>query len=249
MSDRLRSLLFAAVIALVCGLLLTAGANGLKERQGKNIAMDRQKNILKSVGMVQEGAAYSHEEIGELFSQNIKRIQVDSRGNILGKGEAGDKAGGKALPIYVLLKDNRIESCILPVDVKGLWGRIMGYLALKNDGSTIAGFTVYKHSETPGLGGEIEKRWFGKNFEGKKIVDGAGDFVSIAIAKGSVADVIPEALRPNHVDGISGATLTGKFLTEGLKETLLEYEPVSLNLRADKLFRMPDSRKAPENKK
>ncbi len=245
MSDRLRSLLFAATIALVCGLLLTAGSNGLKARQRKNIAVDRQTNILRSVGLVQEERKYSPGEIEELFSKNIKRIQVDSVGNMLRAGEAGVKA----LPIYVQVKNSRVETCILPVDVKGLWGRILGYLAIQNDGSTITGFTVYKHSETPGLGGEIEKRWFGKNFEGKKIVDRGGDFVSISIAKGSVEDVVPKDRRANYVDGISGATLTGKFLTTGLRETLLDYEPVSLNLRANKLLRIPGSSNASESEK
>lgn len=235
MSDRLRSLMFAAAVALVCGLLLTAASNGLKAKQRKNIAVDRQKNILKSVGLVREDKVYSYEEIEELFAGNIRRIRVDAQGNVLPRDAADDKA----LPIYVQLKNNRVESCILPVDVKGLWGRILGYLALKSDGSTITGFTVYKHSETPGLGGEIEKRWFGKNFEGKKIVDKTGEFVSISVAKGAVADVVPDDRKANYVDGISGATLTGKFLTAGLRDTLLEYEPVSLNLRADKLLRIP----------
>ena len=63
------------------------------------------------------------------------------------------------------------------------------------------------------MGGEIEKRWFQKNFVGKKIIDQAGEFVSIAIAKGTVEDKVPEKTRMNYVDGISGATLTGKYLT------------------------------------
>jgi Na+-transporting NADH:ubiquinone oxidoreductase subunit C len=105
-----------------------------------------------------------------------------------------------------------------------LWGKIFGYLALKSDGSTVTGFTVYKHSETPGLGGEIEKRWFQKNFEGKKILDKAGGFVSISIAKGFLPESFPKDKLPNYVDGISGATLTGKFLTTGLKDVLQAYE-------------------------
>jgi Na+-transporting NADH:ubiquinone oxidoreductase subunit C len=35
----------------------------------------------------------------------------------------------------------------------------------------------------------------------------------------------------NYVDGISGATLTGKFLTEGLKDILMNYEAVSVKFR------------------
>jgi Na+-transporting NADH:ubiquinone oxidoreductase subunit C len=33
------------------------------------------------------------------------------------------------------------------------------------------------------------------------------------------------------VDGISGATLTGQYLTEGLKDTLRAYEPVAVQFR------------------
>ena len=56
---------------------------------------------------------------------------------------------------------------------------------------------------------------------GKRIVDQNGEFVSIAIAKGTVAQTVSKAKQPNWVDGISGATLTGKFLTASMKENLL----------------------------
>jgi Na+-transporting NADH:ubiquinone oxidoreductase subunit C len=112
-----------------------------------------------------------------------------------------------------------------------LWGAIHGYLALENDGATIRGFTVYKHSETPGLGGEIESRWFRKNFENKKIIDSQGAFVSVRVAKGVVKEVVPQPERPNYVDGISGATMTGKFLTSGLKDILQDYEPMAIEFR------------------
>jgi len=115
--------------------------------------------------------------------------------------------------------------------MQGLWGKINGYLAIDKDGSTITGFTVYKHSETPGLGGEIERSWFQKNFEGKKIVNKEGKFVSISIARGAVKDVIQKDLQLNFVDGISGATLTGKFLSASMKDILKEYESVSVKFR------------------
>lgn len=234
MSDQLRSFLFAAATCLVCTISLTAASTGLKELQQRNIAMDRQKNILKSVGLINENVGYTHEEINKLYVDNIKSIWVDSKGSIVKKSQKAKKK----LPVYIYMKNDRIESYILPIDSRGLWGRILGYLALKNDGSTIIGFTVYKHSETPGLGGEIEKRWFQKNFEGKKIVSRTGKFLSISIAKGALTDTVPEDRRMNVVDGISGATLTGKYLSSGLKDILLEYEPVSLKFRTKKLLRM-----------
>jgi Na+-transporting NADH:ubiquinone oxidoreductase subunit C len=234
MSDQLKSFLFAAATCLVCTISLTAASTGLKELQQKNIAMDRQKNILKSVGLIDENVGYTHDEINKLYVDNIKSIWVDSKGSIVKKSQKAKKK----LPVYIYMKNDRIESYILPIDSRGLWGRILGYLALKNDGSTIVGFTVYKHSETPGLGGEIEKRWFQKNFEGKKIVSRTGSFLSISIAKGGLTNTVPEDRRINYVDGISGATLTGKYLSSGLKDILLEYEPVSLKFRTKKLLRL-----------
>ncbi|MCP4368246.1 MAG: FMN-binding protein [Deltaproteobacteria bacterium] len=234
MSDQLRSILFAAATCLVCTISLTAASTGLKGLQQKNIAMDRQKNILKSVGLIHDNVGYTHEEINKLYTDNIKYIWVDSQGSIINK----DQKAPKKLPVYIYMKNDRIESYILPIDSMGLWGRILGYLALKNDGSTIAGFTVYKHSETPGLGGEIEKRWFQKNFEGKKIVNRKGNFLSISIAKGGIGDTVADDRRMNVVDGISGATLTGKYLSTGLRNILLEYEPVSLKFRTKKLLRL-----------
>ena len=234
MSDQLKSILFAAATCLVCTISLTAASTVLKGLQQKNIAMDRQKNILKSVGLIEENMVYTVKEINRLYADNIKYIWVDSKGSIIKK----DQKAQKKLPVYIYMKNDRIESYILPIDSRGLWGRILGYLALKNDGSTIAGFTVYKHSETPGLGGEIEKRWFQKNFEGKKIVSRTGNFLSISIAKGSLSDTVGDDRRMNVVDGISGATLTGKYLSTGLKDILLEYEPVSLKFRTKKLLRL-----------
>jgi Na+-transporting NADH:ubiquinone oxidoreductase subunit C len=240
MSDRLRSFLFAAVTCLVCTISLTAASTGLKGFQQKNIAVDKQKNILKSVGLIDENAGYTFEEINRLYADNIKCIWVDSKGSIIKKGQKPKIE----LPVYIYMKNDRIESYILPINSRGLWGRIFGYLALKNDGSTIAGFTVYKHSETPGLGGEVEKRWFQKNFEGKKVVDRAGSFLSISIAKGDLKNTVPEDKRINYVDGISGATLTGKYLSSGLKDILLEYEPVSLKFRTKKLLRLAAGQKS-----
>ena len=100
---------------------------------------------------------------------------------------------------------------------------------------SVSGFTVYSHQETPGLGGEIEKNWFQKNFEGKTILDDQGNFVSVTIAKGAVKGQIPESRQKNFVDGISGATMTGKFLSGGLKETLNQYEPLSERFRKNEI--------------
>jgi Na+-transporting NADH:ubiquinone oxidoreductase subunit C len=232
MSDRLKSVLFAVVLCFVCSMLLTAASSGLKHIQHKNMAVDRQKNILLSVSLIEPEKTYPSNVIEKMYETFIRSVNVDSSGRILGAFEPPDS---DALPIYLFVKDDQIEGYIVPIDSRGLWGRIRGYLAIEKDGSTISGFTVYQHSETPGLGGEIEQNWFQKNFIGKKIVDRSGEFVSIAIAKGPVQDRIAPERQINYVDGISGATLTGKFLSAGLRETLAAYEPMSVRFRKNQI--------------
>ena len=153
-----------------------------------------------------------------------------------GASSKGTNAPPSRCPFNVYEKDNTIQAYVVPIDTRGLWGKIHGYLAIDNDGKTVRGFTVYQHSETPGLGGEIESRWFRKNFRGKKIVNKSGNFVSISIAKGKTDEVVPPDKRPNYVDGISGATMTGKFLTAGLRDILKEYEPVAIRFRQDRPY-------------
>jgi Na+-transporting NADH:ubiquinone oxidoreductase subunit C len=227
MSGYFKSIIFAIALCVLCSVLLTAASTGLKSYQQRNIAIDRQKNILLALGIIAEDQPVDTDRIDGLYRDFIKSVRVNGRGQIVPPEQrsAGD------LPLYTYVKDSKVQAYAVPVDTRGLWGAIHGYLAIENDGVTIRGFTVYKHSETPGLGGEIESRWFRKNFQGKKITDQQGDFVSIRIAKGKVEEVVPEPRRPNYVDGISGATMTGKFLSSGLKEILKDYEPVAINFR------------------
>jgi Na+-transporting NADH:ubiquinone oxidoreductase subunit C len=227
MSSRLKSILFAAILCFVCSAILTAASSGLQRFQKQNMRIDKHRNVLMSVGLVKADQRYPADEIETMYAEFIKPLWVDSDGELIEAPQEGENN----LPLYIFEKDNQIQAYIVPISSRGLWGKIQGYLAIENDGSTVSGFTVFKHSETPGLGGEIEKAWFQKNWIGKKIVDRDGDFVSVSIAKGAVQDMIPPQKQSNYVDGISGATLTGKYLTAGLKEVLEDYEPVSIRFR------------------
>jgi len=46
-----------------------------------------------------------------------------------------------------------------------------------------------------------------------------------------VEDRVPADRQIHYVDGISGATLTGRYLEASLKDILMEYEPVSVRFR------------------
>jgi Na+-transporting NADH:ubiquinone oxidoreductase subunit C len=215
-----KSIIFAATLCVACSLLLTTAATGLKDYQLQNIQTDRQKNILMAAKLIDEKSSLSSAELAQSYQDSIRKVYVGTDGAMRPAGDS--HANG--LPLYLVGPEDALEAYIVPIDTNGLWGKIHGYLALENDGKTVRGFTVYKHSETPGLGGEIEKRWFQNQFEGKKIATQYGDFVSIGITKGETDDI-------HSVDGISGATLTGEYLSQGLKDILQDYEPVAIKFR------------------
>ncbi len=223
-NSRINVIKFALLVSFVCSLLITAAAGGLKGFQQENIELDKRLNLLKAANLVDPNKKVSKEEIKRLYDTHIQAAIVDSKGEIIETDTAN------SLHLYFYKTDDVIQGYILPINSRGLWGKIQGYLAFENDGQTVSGFSVFSHSETPGLGGEIESAWFQKNFKGKKILNSQNKFVSVGIAKGKVAN-LPEKDQENYVDGISGATLTGKYLSEGIKSTLTQYESVSITFR------------------
>jgi Na+-transporting NADH:ubiquinone oxidoreductase subunit C len=231
MSERVKSLVFAALLCAVCSVLLATASTGLQRFQRRNMLIDKHRNVLMAVGLLKDEESYTAQQIERLYAERIEALWVDEAGRLVD----ADQRSAEDLPLYVYRVQDRLEAYIVPINSRGLWGRISGYLALEADGSTVAGFTVYKHQETPGLGGEIEKRWFQRQFEGKQIINRQGEFVSIGIAKGDVEKQLPPSQQPHYVDGISGATLTGKYLTAGLRETLQNYEPVSIRFRRNRM--------------
>ncbi len=237
MSDSAKSLIFAITMCIVLGLLLTTAATALQPRQHANIENNRRLNVLMAVNLVSHDQRYTHEEISTIYEENIVFLGATQTGRIV---EPGRVEADPVLPLYLYERDGRIQAYIVPIETSGVWGPIQGYLAIEDDGSTIQGFTITQHSETPGLGGEIERRWFQENFEGKQIVDKYGNFVSVRVARGEVDRMVPEEDRPHYVDGISGATLTGEKITEGLRRILHQYEPVSIRFR-DNAVEMPDN--------
>ncbi len=209
------TLLFAVIVTVVASLLLASAATLLKPYQERNEELDLKTNILKSLGLVPE-EGLSPEKIEQVYADSLEEIFVTQDGKVSDSGE---------LPVY--LRKNKAGDLValaVPVSGKGLWSTIYGYLSLEPDFETVRWVTFYKHGETPGLGGEIEKEWFSENFAGKKIFSPDGELVSIRIARGNAESSVPQNQLYHTVDGISGATLTGKGVTQFLREDLQKYE-------------------------
>ena len=227
---------FAAIVTISCSILLAAAANLLKERQQENIALDIRKNILASAELGK--AEMTRQEILDLYDENIRSKVINRQGEDVADKtveQIDPKKDKDLLPLYFAEENGEIVAYIIPISGKGLWSTIYGYLALEKDLNTVMGITFYKHGETPGLGGEVDKAWFTGNFKGKKIYSPEGELISITVIKGKVADMIPEDEAYHYVDGISGSTLTGNGLNNFLKKDLETYKPYFDKVKEDKM--------------
>ena len=82
------------------------------------------------------------------------------------------------------------------------------------DFQTIKGITIVHQEETPGLGGRIAEKEILDRFKGKKILP------QLIIQRPG------KAKEQNEVDGITGATLTGKAFEKVLNSEVKKYLPL-----------------------
>lgn len=229
-NENLKSLIFATIISVAAAAILSGAVVTFKPKQEQNIRLDIKKNILKSLAI--EFPSDPH-EIEAVYDQNIREQVVNTQGVIQDNLKPSQiKEGQKdLLPLYLSVQNDKVLAYCIPVSGKGLWSTILGYMALEADLNTVKGITFYKHGETPGLGAEIEKPWFQDNYKGKKILNAQGELVSVMIVKGKVNP--GDSQKDHHVDGISGATMTGKGVNAFLLQNLKAYENYFKKVRSN----------------
>jgi Na+-transporting NADH:ubiquinone oxidoreductase subunit C len=226
------------VLAAICSLLVAGAAIGLRPRQEANKVRDRKKNILIVAGLYDAKAS-----VEKSFEQIEPRIVDLATGEYVAKDQldpatfdqraaakdptlsvdipadkdlAGIGRREKYSLVYLVKKDDQLDQVILPIDGKGLWSTLYGFLALSGDLNTVKGITFYEHGETPGLGGEVDNPAWKGQWAGKKIYDKDGR-VQLHVAKGTA-----DKSNPHQVDGLSGATLTANGVTNLVKYWLGE---------------------------
>jgi len=219
------TIVFTTIVTVVLGLGLSVTADSLRERQSINEELDIKKNILSVLGF-SLSSDWENDKIQSLYEQNINEFIVDKTGSILSSIESSNSDN---YTIYQSRENDKVTGYAIPIAGKGLWGTMYGYFAIEPDAETVKGITFYRHKETPGLGAEVDKEWFQSNFIGKKLIDTNGSLVSVEVVKGYVSSTDPKSMH--KVDGISGATITGKGLTTFLKNDLQKYEPYLSKVR------------------
>ena len=127
---------------------------------------------------------------------------LDREADLIGLGQRPDFAQ------VFLLRDagEEVSLLLLPMSGQGYGGRIDAILALRGDGTTIAGIAITNHAETPGLGARIEESSWQAGFPGTLARDATGE-MRFRVARGPASSV-------HEVDGITGATRTGRGITQ-----------------------------------
>lgn len=202
--------------------LLSLAATLLQPAQEKNLEIEKKKSMLESIGV-----PATRENTVELYAKYINESFVlNSKGEpvegvdafkVVVKNEQKKPLEEQYLPVFRATPDNGEKVIILPVEGKGLWGPIYGYVSLRSDLNTIYGVTFDHKAETPGLGAEINTTEFESMFLGKKLFDNE-KFISVQVHKGGAS---PADLH--GVDAISGGTITSKGLEKMLFDCLNKY--------------------------
>ena len=232
----LKTLTVSFIVCLFCSLVVSFAAVSLRDAQNLNKLNDQRIKILKKAAIYDPA-----ESIESQFTRLTPKFVDFSNGLLLDEFEGLDlvtydpvyfsKQAGFSTPIppkldiavvknkenvgkIYLLKDedSQLEKIILPIRGYGLWGTLYGYIAIDKDLNTIRGLEFYEHKETPGLGAEVDNPKWKALWDGKKIYkDGE---IEIAVIKGKVDQ--SNKMADYQVDGLSGATLTSRGVTNML---------------------------------
>ncbi|CAH8199477.1 Na(+)-translocating NADH-quinone reductase subunit C [Vibrio sp. SA48] len=221
-NDSIKKTLFVVIaLSLVCSIIVSTAAVGLRDKQKANAVLDKQSKIVEMAGLQAEGT------VPELFAQYIEPRLVDFDSGDFVEGDAANYDQRKAAKVpaesikltaeqdkakilrrantgvvYLVKNGDEISKVIIPIHGNGLWSMMYAFVAVETDGNTVSGITYYEQGETPGLGGEVENPSWRAQFIGKKLFD-ENHQPAIKIVKGGAP-----AGSEHGVDGLSGATLT-----------------------------------------
>ena len=251
----------AGALCIVCSLLVSITAVGLKSKQKNNIALDKKRNILQVAGFSKEevdkmdvarvesffdgsderieiqdivinvdtGVEASKDELAPAYKkadakgvEDFEQEKIAKDKNLSQKIDVA-KIGLKSVEnfshVYIVRdkKKDQVTRFVFPVKGKGLWSTLFGFLAVDSQFQKIEGLTFYQHGETPGLGGEVDNAKWKKQWEGRLIFDESGELPKAYVTKGPA----PVENR-NAVDGLSGATITSKGVSNLVRYWLSE---------------------------
>ncbi|KAA2215937.1 MULTISPECIES: Na(+)-translocating NADH-quinone reductase subunit C [Maribacter] len=239
------TVVFASVMVVVVGSILAFLATGLSGRINENMRFEKQQNILYAMGVnenADEGSVnfVPTDEVESEFSQYITEQIVIKGDEVVENKEAylidmkkqlalAKKGQTPELPLFIGEKEGK-KFYVIPMYGKGLWDDIWGYIALDSE-MVVQGVFFDHKGETPGLGANINQRYFMDDFSGESIMDGT-KYAGINVAKGN-NDPLNNDKDDNEVDALAGATITGNGVAAMIKETVNLYKDYLQTIRTN----------------
>ncbi|MGE0587598.1 MAG: NADH:ubiquinone reductase (Na(+)-transporting) subunit C [Cyclobacteriaceae bacterium] len=237
--------IFTLITTVFVGGTLAVTSILLGPQQAKSIEYDTKSQILSAVMQLSD-----KDDVLGIYDKRIKSLVVNYNGEEVTKDSKGQPLVAekvdvsknyklsreeRLLPVFKYMSEsdsNRVEAYILPVYGNGLWDRIWGFMALGEQLETVKGVSFGHKAETPGLGARIsDDPIISERYEGKKIYDDKGKLVSVSMVKGEKG----EPLDDHHVDGMSGATMTGNGVNRMLMEYLTCYESYFKKVKSQRM--------------
>jgi Na+-transporting NADH:ubiquinone oxidoreductase subunit C len=227
-------IIFTLITTVFVGGTLAVTSILLGPRQAMSIEYDTKSQILGAVMNITE-----KDDVLGIYDKRIKSLVVNYKGEEVKTDSKGQpliaekvdvaknyklKPEERLFPVFKYTNEQdstQVDAYILPVYGNGLWDRIWGFMALDNKLETVQGVSFGHKAETPGLGARIsDDPVISERYVGKKIYNDKGELVSVDMVKGEKGAPLDE----HHVDGMSGATMTGNGVNKMLKEYLACYE-------------------------
>ena len=217
-------------VCLVCSIVVSGAAVGLRSLQQTNAALDKKSNILNAAGLYEMGM--SNNAIESTYSERVEQRYVNLEEGTFVEAPAPDydmykaakqteystkvtnsNVGFQRRPnvasVYLVRNEaGDVSRIILPVHGSGLWDLMYGFLAIDADGQTVRELIYYQQKETPGLGGEVQNPAWQEKWDGKELYENGE--VAIRVVKNA------NPSNPHTIDALSGATLT----SNGVENTI-----------------------------
>jgi Na+-transporting NADH:ubiquinone oxidoreductase subunit C len=238
----LKTVVVTLAVALVGSLLVAGSAVLLRPLQVANKEAERRSHVTEIEMRLPGGAARLASADG--LEVEARVVDLESGRYVAAieaerydqRRAAGDPERSVAIPpeadfaglkrramyavVYLVTEGERLKLVILPVRGQGYGSMLYGYLGLAADANTVVGLTFYEHGETPGLGALIDSPEWKNQWQGKLARDHE-QVLRIGVGSGPVAPESP--LAPYQVDGLTGATWTGRGITNLLHYWLGEH--------------------------
>jgi Na+-transporting NADH:ubiquinone oxidoreductase subunit C len=222
-------------MALVSSVSLAFVVNGLKPMHDENEAVFKKKEILNSIKdqIGVDPTTMAPADVNKLFAEKVEKVVIDANGKKVEgvdaetvdmAAEEKKPANERKYPLFIY-KAEKGNIYLMSVRGNGLWDKIWGTIAIKDDFNTLVGASFGHVAETPGLGAEIKDNAnFPLSFRDKKIFEG-DQYVSVKVVKGGAKNPVHE------VDAISGATITSVGVSNMLNKGIGVYVPYFESLK------------------